>query len=206
MFRYVGLLMAIAWLWPSPLHAEKAPASTERLQQEAMAIVVATIERIRIESEPAEFENGSSNMDWGIYLALAIETVEKGSIPEKNIEARCFRIKYRASLSEYMTPTGHAPIPRVGTQVRVYLAKTNDGWGVLLPNGIEPLSDDAKEASEIVALRSRTYTYFLPVEVWFLLAIAVVASLILRMVLRRGRKAQHLQENDSPKTGNIRDS
>jgi len=64
----------------STANAEKAPLSAEALQSEAQAIVVVTVEKIRIESEPSTFERGLGNSDWGIYLTLHVETVEKGDV------------------------------------------------------------------------------------------------------------------------------
>ncbi len=64
----------------SAAFADKAPLSAEALQTEARAVVVATIEKIRIESEKSIYEPGLGNTDWGIYLTLDIESVEKGDV------------------------------------------------------------------------------------------------------------------------------
>lgn len=193
--RYVWLLI-LAMLCPTPLHAEKAPSSIEALRLEATAIVIGTIHNIRIETEPSEFETGGGNMDWGIYLTLAIESAEKGAIsPGQLIETRCFRIQYRTSMLEYLTPSGHAPIPSIGTHVRMYLAKSEMGWSVLLPNGIEVLSGKSDDAPEIAALNSRAYTYWLPIEAWFLLTVVIAASSVVSIVLRRVRNRHAAEEN-----------
>lgn len=195
MSRYLWLLI-LAVLCPTPLHAEKAPSSIEELKLEANAIVIGTIHDIRIETEPSEFESGSGNMDWGIYLSLAIDSIEKGSLsPDPLIEARCFRIQYRTSMLEYLTPSGHSPIPSIGTHVRAYLAKNEMGWSVLLPNGIEVLSGKSDDAPEIAALNSRAYTYWLPIEAWFLLTVVIAASSVVSIILRRVRNRHASEEN-----------
>jgi hypothetical protein len=61
-------------------YAEKAPLSVGELQKQADAIIVATIEHVRVESEPSRFERALGNSDWGIYLTLRLETVEKGNV------------------------------------------------------------------------------------------------------------------------------
>ena len=58
--------------------ADKAPLSAEGLQNEADLVVAATIEKIRIETEVSQFE-GAGNWDWGIYLTLRVESIEKGT-------------------------------------------------------------------------------------------------------------------------------
>lgn len=193
--RYVWFLV-LAIFCPTPLHAEKAPSSIEELRLEATAIVIGTIHDIRIESEPSEFETGGGNKDWGIYLTLIIESAEKGAIsPGQLIETRCFRIQYRTSMLEYLTPSGHSPIPSIGTHVRAYLAKNEMGWSVLLPNGIEVLSGKSDDAPEIAALNSRAYTYWLPIEAWFLLTVVIAASSVVSIILRRVRNRHSAEEN-----------
>ena len=66
----IGLL----WLCATAA-ADKAPLSAEGLQNEADIVVVATIEKIRIETEVSQFE-GAGNWDWGIYLTLRVESIE----------------------------------------------------------------------------------------------------------------------------------
>ena len=161
--------------------AEKAPLSVNELKRQADAIVVATIEHIRVEPEPSRVERGFGNSDWGVYLTLRLETVEKGGVFDDPLEARCFRIRVRRSRMEYMTPSGHHPIPGTGTRVRAYLAKEENSWRVVLPNGITSVDDvddwpggNLQDAREVTQLRSRGYTYFLPVEIWiFLIFVSV---------------------------------
>lgn len=116
--------------------AEKAPLSLEGLTSQANAIVIATIEKIRIEVEPSYYKRRRGNSDWGIYLTLRIHAVEKGDVAGERLVARCFRIKSRNSRWEYLTPSGHHPIPEIGSRVRVYLDGGNESWRVVLPNGI----------------------------------------------------------------------
>lgn len=165
--------------------AEKAPLSVRALQEQADAVVVATLEQIRIESEPSYFEHGFGNSDWGIYLKLRLETVEKGDVSASQLEARCFRIRYRRSRLEYLTPSGHHPIPPTGTRARVYLERDDGSWLVVLPNGIEPIGSDVPDALEVTQLRSRVFTYFLPLELWgLLIAVGILVLTGLTFIVR----------------------
>ena len=199
----------IALLLSSVVFAAKAPLSLDELQAQAGAIVLGNIEHIRIESERSRINAAFGNVDWGIYLTLSVEAVEKGSVPDEQLEVRCFRIKCRRMLSDMFAPSGHYPIPGTGTRVRAYLEKDDDSWNVSFPNGIVPA--DANEyagywssywngpenpdATEIMALHAR-YTYLLPLELWVLillalgllkLAVALVRWLITRNCSRTGK-------------------
>ena len=165
--------------------AEKAPLTVDNLQSQADVVVVATIEHIRVESEPSRFERAFGNSDWGIYLTLKLETVEKGNVSDEQLEARCFRIRSRRSLREYLTPSGHHPIPGTGTRVRAYLENGKSAWNVVLPNGITSVDDvsgwpggNLLDATEITQLRSRSFTYFLPIELWILVIFVGIPILL----------------------------
>ena len=175
-------------------YAEKAPLSVGELQKQADAIIVATIEHVRVESEPSRFERALGNFDWGIYLTLRLETVEKGNVPDNQLEARCFRIRQRRSSTEYLTPSGHHPIPATGTRVRVYLEKEDGVWHVVLPNGIACLESNAQDAIEVAQLRNRAYTYLLPIEIWILLVIVAIPVLICITLIVRWYKRRQLQQ------------
>lgn len=179
--------------------AEKAPLSLAELQESDL-IVVGTIQQIRIESEPSRIERASGNYDWGIYLTLAVEKVEKGTFVDSQIEFRCFRIKSRRSHMEFLTPSGHRPIPGTGERVRAYLNGDTSRWFAALPNGITApdANDDASvwpsgtltDADEVGELRSPSYTYFLALELWGLICVIVVpvaalAILVTRWLARR---------------------
>ncbi len=174
--------------------AEKSPLSLNDLKNSDL-IVVGTIKQIGIESEPSRIERAPGNYDWGIYVTLAVENVEKGELTDTEIEFRCFRIKYRRSLSEYLTPSGHRPIPGTGTRIRAYLNGGKPNWFAALPNGITApdANDDASvwpsgrltDAAEVGELRSRRFTYFLPVELWGFIFVVVVPLTILAIVLMR---------------------
>lgn len=177
-------------------YAEKAPLSVGELQKRADAIIVAAIENVRVESEPSRFERALGNSDWGIYLTLRLETVEKGNVPDNQLEARCFRIKHRRSSTEYLTPSGHHPIPATGTRVRVYLEKEEGVWHVVLPNGIVCLEGNAQDAIEVARLRNRAYTYLLPIEIWVLLVIVGIAVLICITSIVRWFQRRQLQHHN----------
>ena len=165
------LSLSAALMLNAPAFAEKAPLSVEELQKQAHVIVVATIEHIRVESEGSRFEPGFGNSDWGVYLTLRVETVEKGNLADSQLGTRCFRIRHRRSCMEYLTPSGHHPIPARGTRVRAYLEGEDRAWRVVLPNGIAPIDGNAEDAPEVTQLRGRVYTYILPLELWGLLAV-----------------------------------
>ncbi|MBT3222374.1 MAG: hypothetical protein HN348_25145 [Proteobacteria bacterium] len=192
-----------------PANAEKMPQSLVSLQQAGL-IVVGTIEKVRVESERSEIERKSGNYDWGVYVTLAVEKVEKGILSEPEIEFRCFRVKSRRTIFEYISSTGHDPIPPTGTKVRVYLDGSAAKWSAVEPNGITPPDADTddlvwpdgslSEAAEVSELRSLSYTYLLPLELWgllvfvflplavFALSLAVFAHYVIRH-LRRKRLA-----------------
>ncbi len=148
--------------------AEVFPRDVNVLQQLSDVIVVGTIERIRIESEPSRVERNPGNFDWGIYLKLKIHRVEKGRMDQESVEVRCFRIKARTSWIEYFSPSGHHPIPAVATRARFYLKRNDQVHDVVLPNGIAPEVDATqkpgsktfKEASEVVRLKNNSAEIF----------------------------------------------
>ena len=103
------------------------PRDIDQLRQ-ADLIVVGVIRKVVVEPERSRVERGFGNYDWGIYLTLRVETVEKGDFSEPEIEARCFRVESRRSANEYLSVNGHDPIPGAGTKARIYL---NRIWGQL---------------------------------------------------------------------------
>lgn len=180
--QLVGTLLILLCV-SSTAFAEKAPLSAEALASKAEAIVVATIKNIRIESESSTLEPGFGNSDWGIYLTLNVESVEKGQVTDGILEARCFRVKTRRSAQEYLSPSGHQSIPEIGTRVRVYLEERDGSWHIVLPNGIaadrngQQSSEALADAKEVSRLRSIAYTFILPVEVWIFIGFIGLAVL-----------------------------
>jgi hypothetical protein len=165
--------------------AAKAPLPLKKLQESDL-IVVGTIRHIRIESEPS---HGLGDYDWGIYVTLAVEKVEKGELTDTEVEFRCYRIKHRLNLSGLIEPGGHRPIPDVGTTIRAYLEGGKPTWVAALPNGITPTdaNDDESvwrassrltDAAEIGGLQSRTYTFFLPLELWGFMFVVVTLTIL----------------------------
>ncbi len=182
------LSLFVATMLNSLAVAARIPLSVEKLQKQADVVVVATVERIRIKSEPSRFEPAFGNADWGVYLTLRVETVESGNLADNQLEARCFRIRYRRSNLEYYTASGHRPIPAKGTRVRAYLQGEDRLWHVVLPNGIVPLDDNAPDAPEVTQLRGRAYTYILPLELWVLLIVIGVPVVLCCTFVRRRRR------------------
>ncbi len=208
--RFLSLLsLYVALLLNSVVFAEKFPLTVDDLQSQADAIVVAIIEHIHIESEPSRFERAFGNSDWGIYLTLRSENIEKGNVSDEQLEARCFRIRSRRSLLGFVTPSGHHPIPGTGTRVRVYLEKENGSWSVVLPNGITSVENatelpggNLQDATEVTQLRSRAFTYFLPMEIWILVGIPIlVVTLLFRWFWRRRQRKRMsgaTEQSDEP--------
>lgn len=190
------LLLVAAFLAPDAA-AEIAPKTLGELQQSEL-IVIGTIEEIRIEAERSRIERAFGNYDWGIYIKLRVEAVEKGQLDGTELEFRCFRIKSRRSAAEYLTPSGHRPIPGVGTRVRVHLNAGKSDWGAALPNGItmpdatdeNVWSDDRlSDAAEVLELRSLMYTYVLPLELWGILLFFITPiAIIVRRLRRRSQQ------------------
>ena len=197
-FRTRVMVTAIACLAVIQSNAEKLPLSLSELQKSDL-IVVGTISQIRVESEPAR---GHGNRDWGIYVTLAVEQVEKGLLTDTEIEFRCFRVNYRRSVGEYLAPGGHRPIPGAGTRIRAYLNGSESNWAAALPNGIT--APDANEdtafwssghfpdAPEVAGLRSRRYTYFLPLELWgcilFVVTLVILVIILTRWYMKRRKR------------------
>lgn len=184
-----SLALVVAILLNSSAHAATRPLSVKELQSKAGAIVIATVEGIRSEAEPSHFEPGIGNSDWGIYLKLKCEKIEKGDLNAmQQMEARCFRIRSRRSFISIFSTGGHRWIPEVGTRVRVYVEDRGGTWNVVLPNGIA--TEDGKEledAREVEKLRGRRlgFTFFLPLELWFLL---MTLTILLAFWVRRYRR------------------
>jgi hypothetical protein len=189
-----ALSLFVAFLPLSIASAEIAPLSVDELKAQAHAIVVATVSQIRIEPEPSRFERGFGNSDWAIYLTLSLESVEKGNVSGQELEARCFRIRYRRSLTEYRTPSGHHPIPGNGTRVRAYLTNDEGSWNVVLPNGITAVDGNSDhpqgtlpDAAQVTQLRNsaRAFTFLLPLEIW---ALVIVVGIPVLIVIRKSRR------------------
>lgn len=184
----IPLSLFVVVLLNLPALAEKAPLSPELLESEADLIAIATVEEIRIEIEKPTFDPPDGNSDWGIYLTLQFETVEKGEVADNRLEARCFRIRQRKSFFEYMTVGGHYPIPPVGTRARVYLEQDGDSWRVVLPNGITCLDGNPGDAPEVSELESGGYTYGLALETWWMLGVLTILITLIAWGVRRFRR------------------
>jgi hypothetical protein len=170
----VGLLLARA----DTVTAAVPPKDIDQLRQ-ADLIVVGVIDKVVVKPERSRVERGFGNYDWGVYVTISTEMVEKGELSQPEIEVRCFRVKSRRSATEYLSVSGHDPIPGVGTKVRVYLNRTGASWSVVIPNGITAHNADTNEevwpdgslgqANDLAGLTGLMYTYLLPLELWGLL-------------------------------------
>ena len=194
MNKHLLILVALPLYSSLPASAEIFPLPAERLHGEADAIVIATVQSIRIQSEPATFDRAFGNSDWGIYLTLKVESVERGTVAGHTLEARCFRTRMRRFLGEYATPSGHHPIPEAGTRVKAFLKQNSSGWSVVLPNGLEPIGGTGSDAETVSSLSSRRFTYLLPLEVWLvLLVLSLPVIFCLRLFKQRRRSAESAQ-------------
>lgn len=186
------LLLFMSVTLTTPAFAEKFPLTIAELRSEADVIVVASVEHIRVESEPSQIERGFGNSDWGIYLTFKVEMVEKGEVLDEQLEARCFRIKSRKSAIEFLTPSGHHPIPGPGTRVRAYLEKENGLWRVVLPNGITSVESfnelpgsNLIDATKVTQLKRPVITYILPLEIWVVVIPVILLGILLCWFLSR---------------------
>ena len=203
-FALLAILVLLAR--GSVVNAAVAPKNIEQLRQ-ADLIVVGVIDKVMVESERSRVERGFGNYDWGIYLTLTVERVEKGDYSQPQIQFRCFRVKSRRSAVEYLSSVGHDPIPGAGTKVRVYLDGTGTTWNVVDPNGITSHDADTNqkvwpdgslsEAPEVSALSGLMYTYLLPLEFWGLLFFVLLPIMVcIYLVVRYLRRRHAPDEND----------
>jgi hypothetical protein len=173
------------------LHAERAPLTPARLVQESDLVLIGQVLALRVGAERSHVETGFGNYDWAIDVTLKIHSIEKGQFDEcDTIVARCFRIKSRKSMVEYISVSGNHPIPDVGSKVRAHLYRRAGVWRVVFPNGFTPVSDQSSlaDAAAIGALRSRTYTFWLPVESWSCIAVVAAFLLLILAFIRRRRR------------------
>jgi len=208
--RCVALLITLVLLGScNAVNAAVSPKNLEQLRQ-ADLIVVGVIENVRVESERSRVERGFGNYDWGIYLTLKVERVEKGDYSQPEIEVRCFRVKSRRSAVEYLSSAGHDPIPGAGTRVRVYLNGKGAIWNVLDPNGITSHDADTdqkvwpdgslREASEVAGVSGLMYTYLLPLEVWGMLFFVFLPTMLcVYLVVRYLRRRRATDEDEDEK-------
>lgn len=175
------------------LFAAKAPMTIEDLDRESRLIVSGEVLEVRVEAERSRVERGFGNRDWGIYLTIRVDSVDKGQIDSGTLEARCFRIKSRISMAHYFSESGHDYIPEVGAYVTLYLQQRNGGWNVISPNGVSGISSQMPEAEEVERLWSLPYTFLIPAELWL---IALPALLLIRQLYRR-KKTSPVDNNES---------
>jgi len=201
------LVCAAVACWVIVAEAATPPRSLEQLRQSDL-IVVGTIKELRIETERSQLNPGFGNYDWAIYVTLAVEQVVKGRLDDDAIEFKCFRVKYRRSLTEYFGPGGHRWIPGTGTRICAYLNMRESGWMAALPNGLtEPESVEytnmdfrpgtkLSTTAQITGRHSRRYTFFLSLESWLIVclvsALLKIMSILFTRMFARRRKATML--------------
>ena len=193
----VALLCA---LMTSAVYAEKAPLGADQLLEQAELVVVGTIETIDIQSEASRIESAAGNYDWSIQLGIRVDQTEKGDAGAELVSARCFRIKSRKSAQEFLTPSGNDVVPAIGTKVRAYLVGSPDDWQVIYPNGLESPDGqtELQDAPEVAALSSAGYSYFLPTEViWVLALLGLIGFAIVVIWTRWGARKRSAAENAS---------
>jgi hypothetical protein len=189
--RPLLLAASICLVSSSAGYAERLPLTQAALLGEAQVVVVGTIQDLKVSTEPSDVERGGGNYDWAIDLVIAVRDVEKGDVGNATtIVVRCFRIKSRKSMMEFISVSGNHPIPDVGTEVRAYLYGHQGQWRAIFPNGMSSVADapgspPLKDAVAVVRLPSARYTYFLPMEAWYLLAVLAVPLVCVAFVVWR---------------------
>ena len=183
-----AVLLAVFCFLATSLQAERFPRSPAQLLEEAQLVVVGRTADLQIKTERSHVETGFGNYDWAIDLTLQITNVEKGRFEGNTIVARCFRIKSRKSVVEYMTPSGNNPIAAPGAMVRAHLYQRDHRWRVVYPNGlVDPRgATELPDADPVRQLEGGGYTYGLPLELWGALGALIAVPLLLGWVIRRG--------------------
>ncbi len=187
---WIGLL-CIA----STLHAARAPQSSAELLEQADLVVTGKVIKVETRSARSQVEKAFGNYDWHIDVSIKVESVEKGRGVQvgDEIVTRCFAIRSRKSMTEYMSLQAHDPIPATGQVVRAYLRDGTAGHEVLHPNGFASLDgSDLVPAPEVQSLSQGGFTYLLPTELLtplgiLLLSIVVLVALV-RVVMKRVRR------------------
>jgi hypothetical protein len=190
--------------------AERAPRSPTELREEARLVVVGRIEDVRVGSERSHIERGFGNQDWTIDLVIRVSDLEKGTLEgeptadSETIVARCFRIKSRKSMQEFLTPSGNQWIPGVGTDVRAYLYKDGAVWRVIFPNGLAPLQDggDVQDTPAVAGLGSG-FTYLVPLELWILglvISLPCILGLLAIVAWQRRKSASQRVTGGAPQS------
>jgi hypothetical protein len=195
MIRHLQIAgFALAWVCAlaGTLHAEKSPRSTAQLANESDLILVGTIFALKVGVERSHVETGFGNYDWAIDLTIGIQNIEKGQYnPDETIVVRCFKIKSRKSLLESISVSGNEFIPAVGQDVRAHLYRKGGFWRVVYPNGLVPVSNDARlvdAAATPVPYRSTAFTYWLPLELWIFISGCWAIPILIRRLNRRFRR------------------
>jgi len=189
--RVVGLVMVWLCALAGTLYAERFPLSPAGLARESELILVGRILALTVGVERSHIETGFGNYDWAIDLTLRIQRIEKGQYDQSDtIVVRCFRIKSRKSVVEYLTVSGNHPIPGAGEEVRAHLYRRGGVWRVVFPNGVGPVTGQAPlaDASAVPVRGGGTYTYWLPLELWICIAGAGMIFIVIRSLIRRFRR------------------
>jgi len=192
--RRVAILAVLLSAVPLLARAEVAPRSAGQLAGYSDLIVTGEVVDLTVTSERSRIESGFGNYDWIVALKIWVDGVEKGDGPEGQfLTAYCFRVKSRKSLLEFLSPSGHHPIPGAGAKVRAYLAQADSRWHVVLPNGLQSVDENTElaDAPEVEAL-SCGFTYLLPLGAWILIAILgllIFATVRLVRFVRKRRRA-----------------
>jgi hypothetical protein len=185
---------AFAWICAlaGTLQAEKSPRTPAQLAKESDLILVGTILALKVGVERSHVETGFGNYDWAIDLTIGIQRIEKGQYdPAESIVVRCFKIKSRKSLLEYISVSGNELVPALGQEVRAHLYRQGEIWRVVYPNGLAPVSNHDRlvdTAATPVPARGTAFTYWLPLELWIFISGCWAVPLLVRRLIRRFRQ------------------
>ena len=148
MRKLTTIAVAIAFfLELAPAQAAVPNSSPKQLRKEATDVVVGKVTEIYT-SAPAKDGDSATTK---IVAEIQIQDVEKGDLKKGElVYARYWETKWLGKTSD-VPPDGSVsfyPVPKKGSQVRVYLGRNvsngleerkDGGYNVLLPNGFEVL-------------------------------------------------------------------
>ena len=139
----------------SPVFAERAPLSPEKLKKEATHIVegkvLGTYSRV---DESTLYGAGTLVTRYVVEIEVSLVIDAEGIEPGDIIYVRAWKLKKRGTAGLTPGPSGHFTIPEKGDQIRVYAAQgkylatgqEDEGMTAVYPNGFEVLEEGETES------------------------------------------------------------
>ena len=141
MNKITFVAMIVAAAITATAHADLAPKSSKKLQDEATHIAVGSVKAIYTHrTEDKQFIKTAG------VVEIQVSSVEKGEgiMPGGAIYARFWTQRWNEKGSPPQPfALGHE-LPKVGDFVRVYLQRKNGGYDAIAPNGFEKLKQPPK--------------------------------------------------------------